>query len=319
MTFTRSLACLMVGSAIVSTLVGCVAANGADIEEVGTAEQAIYFDADLGSITGTSIVQGNTCNQGNHFNPPCAFGSAADISYYWTAPTTGTYTFSTQGSSYDTALQILDQNQLATLGCNDDANGTSQSSAILSLTAGQKITINVDGYGSECGAFQLSIVPPAAAAKKAMTWALLGSATSGPNAYALVGSDATTNAYQGDTSTDSKLPLLCILKSNLPNPGTSVIGSPTQTPGGAWRRTWSGGTIALTAPIKGSSLTSRGVADSFCANQFGAGYRMAEFHDGDPNLWSGWDFWGSAKGANLSQFQGTRFWVAINDQNANPW
>jgi hypothetical protein len=46
---------------------------------------------------------------------------------------------------------------------------------------------------------------------------------------------------------------------------------------------------------------------------------MAEFHDGDPALWSGWDFWAAARGASITPFQGTRFWVSINGQNANPW
>jgi len=61
------------------------------------------------------------------------------------------------------------------------------------------------------------------------------------------------------------------------------------------------------------------VADSLCASTFGAGYRMAEFHDGDPGYWCGWDFWGDALSANLAPFVNTRFWVSINDQNANPW
>jgi hypothetical protein len=37
---------------------------------------------------------------------------------------------------------------------------------------------------------------------------------------------------------------------------------------------------------------------------------MAEFHDGG----GGWSYWGFG---NIQI--GRRFWVAINDQNANPW
>jgi hypothetical protein len=153
-----------------------------------------------------------------------------------------------------------------------------------------------------------------------MTWSLLNSAKPDAwNAYVLPGSDAVTNPYQGDTWTNNSLPVLCINKNNPLNPGVGVLGSPTQTPGGAWRGTWSGGTVALTAPVKGTTLTSVAAANALCASQLGAGYQMAEFHDGDPAYWSGWDFWGAAAGANLSLFQGTRFWVSINDQNANPW
>lgn len=161
---------------------------------------------------------------------------------------------------------------------------------------------------------------PVGPLKTAMTWSLLASAApNSAHAYALVGSDSRTNPYQGDTLTNQMLPVLCIKKNQPPYPGSGTIGSPVQTPGGAWRRSWSGGTIALTAPVKGNTLLSRTAADAFCASQFGTGYRMAEFHDGDPTLWSGWDFWGEALNANLTPFRNTRFWVSINDQNANPW
>ncbi len=162
---------------------------------------------------------------------------------------------------------------------------------------------------------------PTAAVKTAMTWAMLNTAqSSASNVYGRPGADATTEPYQGDTWTNNKLPILCISKTPLlPSPSTSVIGAPYQTPGGAWRATWSGGMIAVTSPVKGTSLTSRAKADALCASQFGAGYRMAEHHDGDPTLWSGWDFWGKVYGANLGPFSGKRYWVAINDTAANPW
>lgn len=161
---------------------------------------------------------------------------------------------------------------------------------------------------------------PTASVKTAMTWHLSKSAApSASNAYVLVGSDSITDPYQGDTSTKNSLPVLCINKNNPPYPGGGVLGNPHQTPGGAWRGTWSGGTAALTSPVQGLSLTSLTVANDLCATQFGAGYRMAEFHDGDPTLWSGWDFWAEARNASITPFQNTRFWVSINDQNANPW
>lgn len=155
--------------------------------------------------------------------------------------------------------------------------------------------------------------------KMAMTWTLLGAVQPNTsNAYVLIGSDAQTNPYTGDTSTWNYLPLLCINKDSPSHPG-SILWGPSQTPGGAWRQTWSGGTVALTTPIQGASLTSLAVANAICSSQFGAGFRMAEFHDGAANLWSGWDFWGAVLDANLCSFQGTRFWVSINDQNSNPW
>jgi len=167
-----------------------------------------------------------------------------------------------------------------------------------------------------------ALVPTVASAgvKTAMTWKTLnyinnwdGQAT---HAYALVGSDNITNAYVGDTSNTNFLPILCIKKANLPKPG--VVPAPTVTPGGASRGTWSGGYIGFTPPVLGTLLTSRSVADGVCATVFGSGYRMAEFHDGDPAYWAGWDFWAEVVLPPNPALVG-RFWVAINDQPANPW
>ena len=60
------------------------------------------------------------------------------------------------------------------------------------------------------------------------------------------------------------------------------------------------------------------VANSLCAQYYGTGWRLAEFHDGrhGSNLESrgGWSFW-----AHDCLPGRTRFWAAIDDQPANPW
>jgi hypothetical protein len=106
---------------------------------------------------GSPVVQGDTCGAGNHFWSGCGSNGAHDRVYYWTAPSSGSFTFTTAGSSYDTVLQVMDQAQSVSLGCNDDANGTLQSSLTLNLSAGQKITLVVDGYSGWCGSFKLNI------------------------------------------------------------------------------------------------------------------------------------------------------------------
>jgi len=290
-----------------------------DAQALVSQDSVSSFNFDLGSAMGSPVASSNTCGAANSNTPSCAYSAAPDHSYYWTAPYSGTFTFTTQGSSYDTMLNIYNASTGGVLGCNDDSAGTLQSSLSLSLSGGTRVRIVVDGYAGSCGAFGLNISGSSAPAKRAMTWSLLGTAAAGGEAYALPGADGVTNPYSGDTLTSQALPVLCIHKNNNPHPGTGVIGNPVQTPGGAWRRTWSYGTIALTPPTLGTSLTSRSVADSLCARHFGAGFRMGEHHDGDPAYWAGWDFWGEALGANLAPFQGTRFWVAINNQNANPW
>lgn len=135
----------------------------------------------------------------------------------------------------------------------------------------------------------------------------------GPGRYVLVGSDAQTHANRGDTPTSAMLPVLCFRAAGLADPG-ALIG-PDRTPGGAVRRRWSGGEVALTEPMAGQTLTSRAVADQICNARFGGGgWRMAEFHDGGRG--AGWDFWAYAPQGGL---EGSRFWVAIDDQRTNPW
>lgn len=137
-----------------------------------------------------------------------------------------------------------------------------------------------------------------------MTWSLLESS----GGYAHAGSDGQTNPYSGDTTVDQFLPILCLLVDNRPAPGIPFD----------FYNGWARGGVQVTAPVKGAALTSREEADRLCALSFGTGWRMAEFHDGryggDFSLIGGWSFW--AAGQLTS---GSRFWVAIDDQPANPW
>ena len=130
-----------------------------------------------------------------------------------------------------------------------------------------------------------------------MTWRLLE--TNG--SYAHVGSDGQTNPYAGDTSASASLPILCLNQNGLAPPSGITFD---------FNDGWSQGDIALSAPVSGFSLASQAAADNICATTFGAGYRMGEFHDGG----GGWTWWGRG-----SISSATRFWVAINDQPANPW
>ncbi len=109
--------------------------------------------------------------------------------------------------------------------------------------------------------------------------------------------DFRTNAYVGDTSCDVPLPVLCLKKSGLPLP-------PGITP--TYYAGWTGGEARLTPPVPGYALYSRAAADGFCANRFGAGWRMGEHHEN-----GGWGWW--AFGDPI------RLWTHINDQPANPW
>ncbi|HEY0639116.1 MAG TPA: S8 family peptidase [Pseudonocardiaceae bacterium] len=131
---------------------------------------------------------------------------------------------------------------------------------------------------------------------RAMTWTLLARQW---NADVVdVGSDSKTNAYTGDTAVGTSLPVLCLRQD-----GRAVPPGVSPTFNNGWAR----GEVRLTAPVAGSGLTSRATADALCSGQFGAGWRMAEFHDGG----GGWAYWAAGDIG--------RMWVAINNQPANPW
>ncbi len=102
----------------------------------------------------------------------------------------------------------------------------------------------------------------------AMTWIV----NSVEDDRCLVGVDGSSDAYRGDTSVDSELPILCIR----PEAG----GLPS---------------IRLTSPVRGDRLTSPEEADRIVAQEFGEGWRMAEFHDHPGPGRGGWRFWGRWK------------------------
>ncbi|MFH8980258.1 hypothetical protein [Streptomyces varsoviensis] len=141
-----------------------------------------------------------------------------------------------------------------------------------------------------------------------MTWARMAD---GPDGSVRVGGPGGTQSdpYKGDTPATAQLPVLCLRVDGSPLPD----GLTPDFYGG-----WAQGTVAASRPVKGSRLNSRAAADSVCAAAFGAGWRMAEFHDGrygpDLQYSGGWSFW-----AYGDLPKNTRFWTAIDDQPANPW
>lgn len=167
---------------------------------------------------------------------------------------------------------------------------------------------------------------------KAMTWVLeVPVVTSVGRRFALVGSDAKTNTYAGDTIDLTPLPVLCISDDGLSKPGFN-LGTFT-TPGGALRNSWSGGRLFFTTPTNAKLITSKTVGNQFCQTEakakkmlFPTKFRMAEFHDGDKKAgWTGWGFWGdvteflSKPGSKMPVATKDRFWVAIDGAPSNLW
>lgn len=115
--------------------------------------------------------------------------------------------------------------------------------------------------------------------------------------------------YHGDRLCSQLLPLLCIYK---PTPAFSV---PVGVDNSNQNYQWSGGVVATTAPVAGNSLPHKADADSYCKAQFGAGWNVAEFHNG-----AGWNFQAYGGTVSAPAVPSTRFWVNINDQtDGNCW
>ena len=91
---------------------------------------------------------------------PAGGRNAPDAFFTWSAPFSGTFTFDTLGSDYDTLLTILDGDCGGDeIACNDDAFSgdiRTRSSITLDLAEGASITIVVGGWGSSTGDFVLN-------------------------------------------------------------------------------------------------------------------------------------------------------------------
>jgi hypothetical protein len=113
----------------------------------------------------------------------------------------------------------------------------------------------------------------------------------------------------GDTLCTQQLPVLCIYK---PKPAFPLpVGLPVPN---EYNR-WSGGVVATTQPVAGNTFANSAAVTAFCTAVFGAGWRVAEFHDG---LY--WNFQAYGGTVSAPTVPSTRFWVYINDQkDGNCW
>ncbi len=127
---------------------------------------------DLGSAVGNGVAGGTTGGTSGMTSGSfgdCSGSTGPEASYLWTAPATGTYSFSTDNGStnFDTVLYLRAVGcSGAVIACSDDEDpggffggGNSRSSISgINLSGGQQVVIVVDGYDStESGSFALDI------------------------------------------------------------------------------------------------------------------------------------------------------------------
>ncbi|MCA0177804.1 MAG: hypothetical protein LCH73_16215 [Proteobacteria bacterium] len=185
-----------------------------------------------------------------------------------------------------------------------------------------------------------------AAERKGMTWGVSGHRSSlGIDMMSCFGFPGPAcEPYEGDTSCAEARPILCVRIDDSPRPNYKVIPS-----GGVavpFYRGWLGGHVATTLPVVGNTLTPPGPGDEpgnpnhICRQAFGAGWRIAEFHDGryvegmdvgryyGNEAWNSPSPWPGRKEANWGGWTFTayghvrndmRSWVHIHDQSANCW
>jgi hypothetical protein len=147
---------------------------------------------------------------------PCLFigASGGDVWYSYTMSACGDLTVDTNGSSFDTGLQVFDASggcgNLVSLGCSDDISFPSNPQSLVTVTGlvtGQAIAIRVGGYNGAVGLHNVNVVEtPVAQANDECVGAIPvalgmngpfnnGCATSSAEAWACGGSGASHDVW----------------------------------------------------------------------------------------------------------------------------
>jgi len=116
-------------------------------------------------VRASATVSGSTTSATRESGEPNVAGVSGgkSIWYTWTAPSNGTVTLSTAGSSFDTTLGVYTGSAVSALRLvvgNDDENlnaGTLTSKATFTAVAGNTYQILVDGYSGDAGTVRLSL------------------------------------------------------------------------------------------------------------------------------------------------------------------
>jgi hypothetical protein len=141
---------LAVALVLVAGLGGCVAPDSP--AQLGSVVQA-QFDS-IAPRLGNPVVHGSTVGLPADIAVTCAPGPSPWVGFTWSPSETDFYTFSTAGSSFDTILELSNR---GIFGCNDDADGTLQSSVTTRLAINQVVVIVIQGHGDAAGDYRLNI------------------------------------------------------------------------------------------------------------------------------------------------------------------
>lgn len=109
---------------------------------------------------GVSAAVGSTLTSTDDYDQGCGVGGgygSPDEAFEFTAPVDGFYTFDTEGSDFDTVLQLLASDCTTAIECNDDGGTNLLSSIGLNLLAGETVVVVVSGYSDATGNFVLNV------------------------------------------------------------------------------------------------------------------------------------------------------------------
>jgi len=141
------------GASGVITLKGAVAAAGPtnDMFSKSAVQSGTSF-----SVTGSNVGATSEVGEPRHAGQR----GGKSVWWSWTAPSSGTLSVSTAGSSFDTLLGIytgVSVQALSRVGSNDDESASVRTSRVsISVVAGTTYRIAVDGYGGKQGGILLA-------------------------------------------------------------------------------------------------------------------------------------------------------------------
>lgn len=134
------------------------AGTGIDDESCGVAPTTCSFP-NIVTLSPSSerFLSTSTRNQGDFVSGSCVAQDFAEYRVLARADEGGTFRITTEGSSIDAVLYVLDGGcDGPELACNDGAGG-SQPIVTVALAAGQQILIVADGKSPVCGVAQIHI------------------------------------------------------------------------------------------------------------------------------------------------------------------
>ena len=111
------------------------------------------------SVTEDVPYDGTTVSATGSTESSCSYNDTLDVWNSFTPTSSGLYTISTAGSSFDTTLSVFDGCSGDELSCNDDGSceGTFQSEVTMNMSAGNTYLIRIAGFDASQGDYTLLV------------------------------------------------------------------------------------------------------------------------------------------------------------------